>query len=236
LAEIIRDARISLHGISTVAITADLGCRAGWEKNFVPLLKKVEKEHRPGAYIVAGDLSLNSDDGEYCRILNHIEKTNAVWITVPGDHDRPVRNFMKYFGATRKVADIDGWRFIGLNTANRMFLKREEEWLEANIRKKSIIFSHVPPEAEGWTFHSLWPRSSNRFLRAVKKHRKYIHAMYFGHIHGFSEREYLGIPMIVTGAVAESLIVRDNRYQGKGFFEMVIMDTATGNTELCTVK
>ena len=235
MALIVKQKFTTLTGISTVAITADPGCRAGWEKNFVPLLEKVEREHHPGAYIVAGDLSLNSDDGEYRRILGHIEKTNAAWITVPGDHDRPIRNFMKYFGATRKVADIDGWRFIGLNTANRMFLKREEEWLDENIRKNSIIFSHVPPEAEGWTFHSLWPRSSNRFLSAVKKHRKKIHAMYFGHIHGYSEREYLGIPMIATGAVAESLVVRDNRYQGKGFFEMVIMDTASGKTTLCTM-
>ena len=57
--------------------------------------------------------------------------------------------------------------------------------------------------------------------------------MYFGHIHGYSERSYLGIPMTVTGALAESLVVKGNRYQGKGFFEMVIFDAKSGNTRLC---
>jgi len=128
---------------------------------------------------------------------------------------------------------VGKWRFIGVNTSNRMFLKKEEDFIEKHIRENTIVFSHLPPEAPGWTFHSLWPRSSNRFLALVKRHQNKIHSMYFGHIHGYSERDYLGVPMVVTGAVAESKIVRDNAYQGPGSFEMVIFDVATGKRQLC---
>ncbi len=230
---IIREQYIKLEGVDTIAILADPGCRAGWEKNFPPLLAKVMREHEPCLFIVAGDMALNALDAEYRAIIRHIDAYPGAWAAVPGDHDRPLKVFKKYFGATRKVIDVGPWRFIGINTANRMFLRREREWIDEHIRPNSIIFSHLPPEAEGWTFHSLWPRSSDHFLETVKRHRKKVHSMYFGHIHGYSEREYLGIPMTVTGAVAESLIVKDNAYRGKGFFEMVIFDVKTGRTRLC---
>jgi hypothetical protein len=230
---IIREKHARLDDVRTVAILADPACRRGWEKNFPPMLEKVWKEHAPQLFIVAGDLALNATDDEYRAILKYINKYPAKWAAVPGDHDKPLALFMKYFGATRKTVDVGKWRFIGINTSNRMFLSREERWIDDNITGNSIIFSHLPPEAEGWTFHSFWPKSSNNFLRTVKRHRAKIHSMYFGHIHGYSEREYLGIPMVVTGALAESLVVKDNAYRGNGFFEMVIFDVKTGKTSLC---
>jgi hypothetical protein len=39
--------------------------------------------------------------------------------------------------------------------------------------------------------------------------------------------------MIVTGAAAESLVVRNNRYIGPGFFEMMIFKPQTGKLTLC---
>ena len=60
-------------------------------------------------------------------------------------------------------------------------------------------------------------------------------AMFFGHIHGFTKRKFLNMPMVVTGAVAESKIVMNNRYQGQGFFEMVIFDVRTGKTNICKI-
>ena len=232
---VLKDKYIRLSNIRTAAILADAGCRKGWEKNFPRLLQKVIEGHSPDVFIVAGDLALNAYDKEYRSILRHINATRVPWIAVPGDHDRPLKYFTKYFGSTRKVIDIGKWRFIGINTANRMFLKKEGEWIENNIKPNTIIFSHLPPEADGWTFHSLWPRSSNHFLDLIKKHRKKIKRMYFGHIHGFTERKYLDIPMTVTGAVAESKIVRNNHYDGTGFFEMVIFDTETGRQKICRI-
>lgn len=171
---IIKARYASLDDVATVAVCADIGCRAGWEKNFTPLLDHVWRTHRPGAFLVAGDLSLNSAPDEYEALLSIMKPYPSWFAGVPGDHDRPIVNFRKYFGATRKVVDIDRWRFICVNTSNRMFLRSEEDFIERNIRKNSVILSHLPPEAEGWTFHSLWPRSSDRFLALIDRHREKI--------------------------------------------------------------
>ncbi|MBN2078511.1 MAG: metallophosphoesterase family protein [Spirochaetes bacterium] len=222
-----------LEDITTVAILADPGCRAGWEKNFPPILDHVWKTHRPGAFLVAGDMSLNSHPEEYETIIGMTAPYPAVIAAVPGDHDRPVKNFMKYFGTTRKVVDIGEWRFIMANTSDRMFLKKEADFIEGNLRERNVILSHVPPEAEGWTFHSLWPRSSDRFLALIDAHRDRIRAAFFGHIHGHSVRERSGVPLIATGGIAESKIVRGNRYDGDGRLQMMVFDIPTGEISLC---
>jgi Icc-related predicted phosphoesterase len=229
---IVKSKYTRIDGAATIAIGADFGCRKGWQRNTPRLLDFVWRRYRPDVFIVAGDLSLRSEPYQYDEMIECLSATDAQWIAVPGDHDRPVSVFRKYFGSTRKVVDIGKWRFLGLNTADRMFLKNEEDWLEQNIKENSIIFSHMPPEAEGWTFHSLWPRSSGRFLGCVERHRADIQAMYFGHIHGYSELSFLGIPLVATGAVAESKIVRNNGYEGDGFFEMIVFDVKSGQTNL----
>lgn len=226
----------ALDSVKTIAICADLACREGWERNFAPLLDHVWRTRRPDVFLVAGDLSLHSAPEEYESILKMMKPYPAWCAAVPGDHDRPLANFVKHFGATRKVIDIDRWRFICANTSNRMFLRTEEDFIERNIRKNSVILSHVPPEAEGWTFHSLWPRSSDRFLSLTDRHRKKITAAFFGHIHGHSERKRSGVPFIATGGVAESLIVKDNRYSGTGPLQMMIFDVSSGAISLCEME
>ncbi|MFC1570671.1 metallophosphoesterase family protein [Candidatus Omnitrophota bacterium] len=234
---IIKHKYSKLKDIKTIAILADPACRKGWERNFPRLLNNVRKRYSPDLFIVAGDLALHGYDKEYRTILKYINlKDNEKWVAVPGDHDKSIKNFRKYFGSTRKVVDVGKWRFIGANTANKMFLKREAEWIDSNMRKNSIIFSHIPPEAEGWTFHSLWPRSSSRFLALIKKHKKNVKGMYFGHIHGFTERKFLNIPMTVSGAVAESKIVKNNRYGGKGTFKVSLFFPDSGKTRTFSAK
>ena len=233
---IIKRKHSSLNGIKTVAILADPACRGGWERNFPRLLKKVRTVYAPDMFLVAGDLALNAYDHEYKTVLKYIEAgENELWAAVPGDHDRPLKYFRKYFGSIRKVLDIGQWRFIGVNTSNRMFLKREADWIQDNIEENTVIFSHVPPEASGWTFHSLWPISSGHFLEVIKKYQKQIKAMFFGHIHGYSRKKVFDIPLIVTGSAAESKIIKNNKYNGLTSLKMVIFDVETGKMSICAL-
>ena len=233
---IIAGRHTELSGIKTVAILADPACRSGWEKNFPPLLEYVWRKHKPELFLVAGDLAIDGETDEYRAFLSAIGRYPAWFAAVPGDHDKPLRDFVKHFGSTRKVLDVGKWRFLGVNTADRVFRKSEAVFLEKNIRRNTLILSHVPPAMDGWTFHCLHPVSSNRFLSVINRQRSKVTAAFFGHIHGYSRREYSGIPLVVTGAVAESLTVRDNRYGGPGFFQMMIFKTATGKLTLCRLK
>jgi predicted phosphodiesterase len=231
--DIIRKKYSELHGIKTVAIMADPACRAGWEKNFPPLLDHVWRKHKPELFIVAGDLAVYGTPKEFEDTIDVMKPYPARLAAVPGDHDRPLKTFMRYFGSTRKIVDAGNWRFIGINTAGRKFPKTESDFLEKNLRPNSLIFSHLPPGVDGWTFHSFRQPDSDRFLSIIDRHAPKIRAAFFGHIHGYSRRTRSGVPLIVTGAVAESLVVRNNCYNCTGFYQMMIFDTATGKLSLC---
>ncbi|MDY6934181.1 MAG: metallophosphoesterase [Spirochaetota bacterium] len=225
-----------LEGIKTIAILGDPGCSKSWEKNFPRLLRKVWEDHSPQLFIVAGDLSYRARIREYKRILYYMNSVPATWVAVPGDHDRPFINFYRYFGALRKVIDVSQWRFIGINTGNRNFKKKDAHWIQKNIRENSIIFSHIPPEIDDWSFHSLKTKPSNYFLEVIKKNRNELKKMFFGHIHGYSEQTFLDIPMIVTGGVAQSKVIRDNQYNDQDYYAMTIFDVKTGHTSFCTIE
>jgi 3',5'-cyclic AMP phosphodiesterase CpdA len=230
---IIRNKFSQVHDIKTVAILADAACRAGWEDSFLPLLSHVWRKHKPDLFLVAGDLAVHGTAEEFQRVIAALAPYPAWLAAVPGDHDKPLKEFVKHFGSTRKVVDVGKWRFLGINTAHRAFSEREADFLEGNLHRNTLILSHVPPGLDGWTFHSLGPPSSARFLSIIDRHRSKVRAAFFGHIHGYSRRVYADIPFIVTGAVAESWTVRNNCYEGPGFYQMMLFDTRSGALSLC---
>jgi len=233
---IIKAKQKKLDGINTIAILADCGCVRDWEEHFPGLLAKVWQDYKPQLFIVVGDISLQGSFLNYRMILKYMNNVSADWIAVPGNHDRPLLVFRKYFGAVRKVIDIGKWRFIGLNTAEKKFTERNARWLEKNIRENTIIFSHTPPGIEGWTFYSLPVESSRRFLETVKRNCQMIKKIFFGHIHGLSEKEFMGIPMIVTGGAAKSRVIKNNKYNEDTSLEMIIFDVPSGDIEIYNMK
>ncbi len=230
---ILKKKRLKLEGVNTIAILADCGCVKDWEDHFPNLLSRVWEEHSPQLFIIAGDVALRGRLQYYRRIIRYMKKIPAKWIAVPGNHDRPLIVFKKYFGSVHKVIDIDKWRFIGTNTANKKFTPREARWLEKNISENSIIFSHIPPRIDGWTFYSLQEESSIRFLNVIKKNHQKIKAVFLGHIHGLSEKEFMDIPMIITGGAAHSRVIKNNQYNEDTFLQMMIFDVSTGEMRVC---
>jgi hypothetical protein len=230
---IIKEKYFKIDGLKTVAILADPACRAIWKESFPKLLAHVCRLHKPELFLVAGDLATDGTPQEYQDFISTIEGYPARIAAVPGDHDKSLKTFRSYFGSTRKILDIGKWRFIGLNTSNRMFLKSEAAFLEKHLRPDTMLFSHVPPGIDGWTFHSLGPLSSSRFLAIVDRHSSMIKATFWGHIHAYSRQERSGVPLIATGGTAESFTVKNNQYAGPGFFQMMIFHPATGKITLC---
>ena len=230
---IIKNKYSELSDIKTVAILADPACRDCWEKNTAPLLERVWRLHRPELFLVAGDLAVNGTSVEFREFISAVKRYPASMAAVPGDHDIPLKNFVSHFGSTRKVIDAGKWRFIGVNTANRIFSKTEADFLENHLRSNTVIFTHVPPGVDGWTFHSFRPYYSDRFCSILDRYASKIRAAFFGHIHGYSRRVYAGVPLIATGGAAESWRIRNNRYDGPGSSQMMVFDAKTGKFTLC---
>jgi predicted phosphohydrolase len=233
---IINNKKISLAGIEKIAILADCGCVDDWEDHFPKLLDDVWKIYSPQVFIIIGDIVLRGRCKYFKKIIIYMNAIPAKWIALPGNHDRPLIFFRKYFGPVHKIIDIGKWRIIGLNTANKKFTKRESDWLEKNISENTILLSHVPPDIEGWSFYSLPLKDSERFLNILSKNHQKIKSAFFGHIHGLSEKKYLDIPMIVTGGAAHSKEIKNNRYNENTFLEMAIFDVRTGEIKIHEMK
>ncbi|MDD5523828.1 MAG: metallophosphoesterase [Smithella sp.] len=211
---------------------ADCGCVSEWENTFPAFLDKIWHKHKPELLFIVGDLVLTGRYSEYKQLLQYLEKYPAIFIAVPGNHDRPLIYFYRYFGSCSKVIDIGKWRFICLNTANKKFSWIQQLMLQKRIRENTVILSHVPPKFGEWEFYSLPHGSTKYFLDALNKNRQNIKSAFFGHLHGYSEQVYESVKMIVTGGCARSKAIYNNRYNEETPLEMIIFDVESGDIKV----
>jgi len=216
-----------------VGILGDPACRSGWQANFPPMAELLWETYRPSHVFVPGDVSAYGTPAQHEEILEYCQKHPWEWLVAMGDHDRPVHIFKRYWGPPHKVTDLGRWRFIGVDTSNRIFSAEEALWLREQIKDNSIIYTHLPPEMTGWKFHSLYSDCTARFFAVLDDFHDQIHACFFGDIHSYARKEYQGIPLIVPGAGgAEALGLGEDGYEGRRPFQAMAFDTTTGEIHL----
>ena len=216
-----------------VGILGDPACRPGWQANFPRMAELLWEKYRPSHVFVPGDVSAKGKADEHEEILQYCRRHPWEWVVAMGDHDRPADIFGQYWGPPHKSTDLGRWRFIGVDTSDRVFSKGEALWLREQIKEDSIIYTHLPPEMTGWKFHSLYPECTQRFFAVLDDFHDKIRACFFGHIHSYDRKEYRGIPLIVTGAGgAEARGLGANGYEGNRPFQAMAFDTITGEIQL----
>ena len=86
---------------------------------------------------------------------------------------------------------------------------------------------------KGWKFHSLYPECTERFFSVLDDFIDQVRACFFGHIHSYDQKEYRGIPLIVTGAGgAEARGLGEDGYEGERPFQAMAFDTTSGEIHL----
>jgi hypothetical protein len=218
-----------------VAILGDPACRSGWQENFVRITEILWEKYRPSHVFVPGDVTPYGTPAQHEEILAYCRRHPWEWVVAMGDHDRPTGIFERYWGPAQKVTDVGRWRFIGLNTADGRFTPEKALWLRNQIKKDSLIYSHMPPRLPGWEFHSLSPDCTARFLEVLDDLLDCVHACFFGHIHSYDRKTYRGIPFFVTGAGgAAAKGLGADGYKGRRPIQAMAFDTTTG--EICLVE
>jgi len=216
-----------------IGILGDPACRPGWQANFPRMAELLWEKYRPSHVFVPGDVAAYGRPDEHEEILQYCRKHPWEWVVAMGDHDRPVDIFRRYWGPPHKVTDLGRWRFIGVDTSDRVFTNEESLWVREQIKDDSIIYTHLPPEMVGWKFHSLYPECTARFFAVLDDFHDQIWACFFGHIHSYDRKDYRGIPLIVTGAGgAEALGLGSNGYEGTRPFQAMAFDTTSGEIYL----
>jgi hypothetical protein len=217
-----------------VAILGDPACRQGWQENFVRITEILWEKYRPSHVFVPGDVTPYGTVAQHEELLEHCRRHPWQWVVTMGDHDRPIQIFERHWGPAQKVTDVGRWRFIGINTGGHgRFTPEDDRWLREQLRKDSIIYSHLPPGLAGWEFHSLSPESTARFLKVLDDFTDSVWACFFGHIHSHDQKEYRGIPLIITGAGgAAAKGLESDGYKGRRPIQAMAFDTTTGEIHL----
>ena len=135
--------------------------RFPWQRVFTPPLDSFPRQLRAasglGAQFVLqlGDLVSKGDAKNYREIFTTLSADSSVpFFPVIGNHDRSRPNgdadkrfYSGIMGATDFYFDYGGWRFVGLDTADRTLTGAQLEWLKSVLPTdgRSVIFTHVPP-------------------------------------------------------------------------------------------
>ena len=163
---------------------------------------------KPLFIINSGDLVPNGMENEYRRFIRMITQSKYPFLVIPGNHDYAFKgeigsggkkHYLHYFGETYYYFDLWDFRFITLDNAKGNTPDDEQiNWLSKLLGegKKCFIFMHKPPPL--WEAHTSNYNNMNNFLALIKKENNVLGA-FFGHIHGFGEKEHNGIKFIVSG-------------------------------------
>ena len=220
-----------------VGIWGDPACRPGWQKNFVRIADILWETYRPSHVFVPGDVTQYGLVSQHEDTLKYCQKYPWEWVVTMGDHDSPIYIFERFWGPAQKVTDLGRWRFIGVNTAGGTFTEENALWLSQQIKDDTVIYSHMPPRMPGWEFHALSQKCTARFLAVLDDFVNQVRACFFGHIHSFDRKEYRGIPFFVTGAGgAAAYGLGVNGYEGTRPFQVMALDTTTGEIHLLDVE
>lgn len=197
--------------------------RFAWQRVFSPgpdvfwtLLGRVNSLY-PDFVLQLGDLVSKGDAKNYGKLYKRMEtEASAPFLPVIGNHDRSQPNgkadkafYEAVNGKTDFWFDHGGWRFVGVDTADRTLRDDQLAWLKSVVPDtgRCVIFTHVPPaflkkkwhsppkpgkldhevQKEGGYVHDIltayFERNSAAFLQLLQERR--VARVYVGHIHAF---------------------------------------------------
>lgn len=142
-----KDAKLKLE----VAIIADV------QEDVASLVRSLEKikERNINKVIVIGDLTNYGEISDLQDIKQALDDSGVIYYVLPGDHDLAASlnsdNFIKVFGKTNYVIDMDGYNFLFLdNSANYTALGPSViSWFVDEITTADFVFLSQPLYVEG---------------------------------------------------------------------------------------
>ncbi len=155
----------------------------------------------PDVVLVTGDIHNKSDDPNYGAVRAHLDRLDAPYYVVPGNHDdhealRAAFLDLGYLpqgkGFLQYVIDEHPIRLIGLDTVipgnfmGRLCAERLG-WLEERLQeaptKPTLIFMHHPPFKTGIDFMDECPFEGQEALSSIISYNPQIQRLVCGHLH-----------------------------------------------------
>ncbi len=191
------------------------------------LMARIAAE-RPDLVFQLGDMVSKGTAENYRARVKYLDANAGIPIfSVVGNHDRSAPNgradkrlYEAVFGPGDFVIDYNGWRFVGLDTADHTLADEQLRWLKTVLipGPRKLVFTHVPPKflkgrltcqvpgleakrgKEGYTHDvntAYFNRNAAEFGDLMAE--RGVERVYFGHIHAFGMAEHKGVRYVLSG-------------------------------------
>jgi 3',5'-cyclic AMP phosphodiesterase CpdA len=212
-------------------------------------------EQRPDFIVLTGDSVRAGKMYQYRILLDRISQADIPMIFIPGNHDlqgEGYKSFMHLFGPLNFHFDVGNYRFIIINSNERVLFDFREPFISLPSRngnrpirkgiaseqidhlkdliapdKKHFIFLHVPPRGV-WRHHAFHLNAA-KFTRLLADNAPYIERVFSGHIHGYSRKEYLGVTYLISAGAGGEFHQHDADVIER--FNFVLVDVSRNETK-----
>lgn len=190
------------------------------------VLAQAQSTNKYDFIMYLGDFTTNASITAYYWMLDDIYPLvkGTPFYTIPGNHDitRRVGLTRKHFKDKAFYETIMGQRYYWFGYGNTLFITLDSSdeslddiqltWLDDTLKKirpmfkNCIIFGHVPPinsRPDFFEDHITTAESTKKFEAIVKKYK--INAMFFGHVHFYSQAKFANIDFWTTPASGQSV-------------------------------
>lgn len=189
---------------------------------FTRIMEACERDSEIEAIVHTGDLVHGGCSKEFSALGEIIQKTSRKpFLPVPGNHDFHNGSQQEYstaFGRLHYTFKMGRrvWIFMNLT---RSVSDMELSWLRSVMKRNDpsvpkVIIMHVPPIDPRPGMHHCAPSDGAKALGKLLKNENVEH-IFAGHIHGFYQVEWEGIPVTITGGGGARLYSEDQEH---GFY------------------
>ena len=211
---------------------------------FGNIIEAINEDNEVKFVVNTGDMVFDGSPVKYNFLLKQIRKLRKPFLTVPGNHDvedHGVENYLRIFGPLYYSFHVGPAYFIVLDNSNEKRIDPYQmEWLREELMKSQnyryrFVFMHVPifdPRVRKQPGHSM--RDVKNAKEVVSILKEYNVTMVFtGHIHGYFEGRWDGVPFIISGGGGAELMGLDPDHY---FYHYIKVHVSESGVEYEVVK
>jgi predicted phosphodiesterase len=187
---------------------------------FDQVLRRLDADPSLAFAIDVGDLVEKGTVEQFNDFFRHLRSGVCLpFLTVPGNHDlgknQDLTLYREIFGPDYYAFQLRDHYFIVVNDSLGTGLgETQMAWLENELRKSEayktrLVFLHIPPfDPRGGEHHHCLPEATGRRLAALFRQYHVTH-IFAGHIHGYFNGNWDGVPYTITGGAGAPLAGAD---------------------------
>jgi len=182
------------------------------------MLDKIQSDPEIDFLLTTGDMVPTGSAEQFKDFVSvtkdHLKKP---FLPTCGNHDIEVAgdsNYKDIFGPLFYHFKVGLWHFFSIDTTrpitDEQFAKIGNYLDSLDDSEKVAFYMHIPPMSPKGINHSLEKVDADRLMKFMKQ--QHVDYFFAGHVHGFFEGVYQGIPWTITGGAGANMKGNDPKH------------------------